>query len=552
MGSPASSPLAAIYLPSPMSHRMNLPRRLFLALALGALAVAALTPRAEARNAYVASLNSDSVSVIDTATNTASPATMHVGRDPFAIAITPDGKFAYLADRASNQVSVINTQTNEVMGVPDGNAIAGIVSPSAIAITPDGKTAYVANSDGVSVVNIHTNQVVGSPIPVGNRPDAIAITPDGKTAYVANSLGSPGTVSVIDTATNTASPTTIPVGAHPIAIAITPDGKTVYVANEGSNNVSVIDTATNTASPTTIPVGAHPNAIAITPDGKTAYVAGGINTVSVINTQTNQVVGSPITVGDFPAAIAITSDGKTAYVANGSSNTVSVINTQTNQVVGSPITVGGFPGAIAIIPNQPPTASFTTAQARPGVPLAFDASASHDFDGQIANYDWDFGDGQSSPIDGPITTHTYTAPGTYRATLTLTDNEGCSTADTILFTGQTAFCGGSALATAAKTEALASETIRVAFPKIRVRCPRRAKPRGCKFRLQAVSPSHKGSAESEVVTTKLRAGRSGDVALKPTPAFTEALSSARSVLIREALTIKGSTRVRFRNSAIVG
>jgi YVTN family beta-propeller protein len=314
---------------------------------------------------------------------------------------------------------------------------------------------------------------------------------------------------VIDTATNTASPTTIPVGAHPIAIAITPDGKTVYVANEGSNNVSVIDTATNTASPTTIPVGAHPNAIAITPDGKTAYVAGGINTVSVINTQTNQVVGSPIT-------------------------------------------VGGFPGAIAIIPNQPPTASFTTAQARPGVPLAFDASASHDFDGQIANYDWDFGDGQSSPIDGPITTHTYTAPGTYRATLTLTDNEGCSTADTILFTGQTAFCGGSALATAAKTEALASETIRVAFPKIRVRCPRRAKPRGCKFRLQAVSPSHKGSAESEVVTTKLRAGRSGDVALKPTPAFTEALSSARSVLIREALTIKGSTRVRFRNSAIVG
>ena len=164
-----------------------------------------------------------------------------------------------------------------------------------------------------------------------------------------------------------------------------------------------------------------------------------------------------------------------------------MINTQTNQVVGSPITVGGFPGAIAIIPNQPPTASFTTAQARPGVPLAFDASASHDFDGQIANYDWDFGDGQSSPIDGPITTHTYTAPGTYRATLTLTDNEGCSTADTILFTGQTAFCGGSALATAAKTEALASETIRVAFPKIRVRCPRRAKPRGCEFRLQAVA-----------------------------------------------------------------
>ena len=47
-----------------------------------------------------------------------------------------------------------------------------------------GTFAYVTNnvSNNVSVIDLATNTVVGSPIPVGSNPHGIAITPDGTTA----------------------------------------------------------------------------------------------------------------------------------------------------------------------------------------------------------------------------------------------------------------------------------------------------------------------------------------------------------------------------------
>ena len=52
--------------------------------------------------------------------------------------------------------------------------------------------------------------------------------------------------------------------------------------------------------------------------------------------------------------------------------------------------------------------------------IEFDASASFDPDGNIANYLWDFGDGENGTSISPI--HTYAAPGTYTVTLEVTDN----------------------------------------------------------------------------------------------------------------------------------
>lgn len=84
-----------------------------------------------------------------------------------------------------------------------------------------------------------------------------------------------------------------------------------------------------------------------------------------------------------------------------------------------------------------PTASFTAMPnpAEVNQTVDFDGSASTDNDtvgcdpGANANkcivsYFWTFGDGVTQTTTGPTTTHSYNAPGTYRATLTVTDNDG--------------------------------------------------------------------------------------------------------------------------------
>jgi PKD repeat protein len=111
----------------------------------------------------------------------------------------------------------------------------------------------------------------------------------------------------------------------------------------------------------------------------------------------------------------------------------------------TPIAVGTGPFGIAITPDQAPTAAFTATPAPAGSQTGFDASASSASPGQtLASYHWDFGDGSTQTTSSATTTHAYATAGNHTATLTVTDDAGCSTEQT--FTGQTLSCNGSAAA----------------------------------------------------------------------------------------------------------
>jgi YVTN family beta-propeller protein len=123
--------------------------------------------------------------------------------------------YAYITNSGSNTVSIIDTTTNTVTTtVPVG------IDPCGVAVTPNGQSVYVANtgSNNVSVIDTATNQVTAT-VPVGINPHGVAVTPDGQSVYVTNSgnySGHDNTVSVINTATNTVI-ATVNVGLHPIS-----------------------------------------------------------------------------------------------------------------------------------------------------------------------------------------------------------------------------------------------------------------------------------------------------------------------------------------------
>jgi len=79
---------------------------------------------------------------------------------------------------------------------------------------------------------------------------------------------------------------------------------------------------------------------------------------------------------------------------------------------------------ISVSDNLPPVVVITADNTQGYAPLSvsFDGSQSYDPESGAVTYLWDFGDGSNSHEMGPI--HLYTTPGSYLATLTVTDDIG--------------------------------------------------------------------------------------------------------------------------------
>ncbi len=94
------------------------------------------------------------------------------------------------------------------------------------------------------------------------------------------------------------------------------------------------------------------------------------------------------------------------------------------------VTVLSLASCVYVI-NMNPVASFTAAPALGTTPLdvTLDASASHDPDGAIVSYFWNFGDGQTDSQSVFPFTHQFTVQSdseTFTIVLTVTDNQGAT------------------------------------------------------------------------------------------------------------------------------
>jgi len=368
--------------------------------------------------AYITNAQSNSVSVIDTATNKVT-ATIPVGSNPIGVAINQNGTKVYVGNALSNDISVIDTATNNIIAtVRVGN------SPQGVAVSPNGKKVYVTNRYSNNVSVIDTTNTVVSTVNTGKNPEGVAVSPDGKKIYVTN-YGD-NTVSIIDTVTK-AIITTVSVGRGPKDIAVTPDGNRVYVVNSDSGSITIIDTATNSVT-NTVKVGGTPFGVTVNPDGKKVYVTNNaeyFSTVSVIDTATNKITAT-IPVGPDPVGIAVTPDGKKVYVAINLYNTVSVIDTATNAVTAtmlvgnSPYASGQFIGSIPIQPVYPLanfSSNITSDYVFLSIPVQFT-----DLSKNATKWVWDFGDGSGSTKQNP--THTYSTTGIYTVSLTVNNSNG--------------------------------------------------------------------------------------------------------------------------------
>lgn len=295
---------------------------------------------------YVANRNSNSVTVVDGATDSV-VTTITVGTGPNAIAVNPVTNVIYTANYTAGTVTVIDGASNTVTAT-----VTVGTSPRAIAVNPVTNKTYVANSgsNNVSVINWANHALT---ISAGTGPQAIAINTNTDLIYVANS-GSSNVSVIFDQGGMygaTYPVTTVSVGVGPDAIAVDPVTNRTYVTCINVNTVYWIDGA-NTATAIT-GVGTHPNGIAINSVTGIAYVTSRDSDVVIAIPEATNTVGTGIAVGAYPVAVATNPITNQLFVANNHSTTVTQLSGI--QYSTPSISVGASPGAVVENPSTQTT-----------------------------------------------------------------------------------------------------------------------------------------------------------------------------------------------------
>nr|MBA3431911.1 YncE family protein [Actinomycetota bacterium] len=151
----------------------------------------------DGRWAYVSNWGKKTVSVVNTRREELVK-TIRVGTHPSAMVLNPANDELYVANTDSDSISVIDTSTNSATRSfslrPYPGAQVG-ANPNALTVAPDGDTLYVANAgdNDIAVVDLAgedqlADEVEGL-IPTGWYPTGVALSPSGRRIYVSNAKG---------------------------------------------------------------------------------------------------------------------------------------------------------------------------------------------------------------------------------------------------------------------------------------------------------------------------------------------------------------------------
>ena len=269
----------------------------------------------DSKTLAVVSIGSNSVTFINTATNTVKHTT-YVGRSPHEAFYTPDGTEVWVTVRGEDYIAVLDARTFEEsrrITVPNG--------PGMQIFSPDGKYGYVCSSFNPEtvVIDVKSHGIVGHVKQESPFCPNIAATPDGKQVWF--TLKDSGKVQVFDARPPFAPIKTIDTGpiSNHVNFATNANGRFAYVTVGGLNVVKVyrLDDFSQVA---TIPVGSLPHGIWPSGDGSRLYVGlENADAVAVIDTAKNDVIAT-IPAGQAAQALLYVPNGVT--VGDGKQNLV--------------------------------------------------------------------------------------------------------------------------------------------------------------------------------------------------------------------------------------
>lgn len=274
----------------------------------GQLLVHGLGYSPDSKTLAVVSVGSNSVTLIDTATNKVK-GVVYVGRSPHEPFFTANGRELWVTVRGENYVSVIDpVRMKETQRIEVANG------PGMTMFGPDGKYAFVCSSftPELAVIDVASHKIIKRIPQVSPFSPNIAVTPENDEVWI--TLKDVGKVQI-------------------------------YSAKPPFDQKAVLDTG---------PITNHVN-FANNRNGKFAYVTiGGTNEVKAFRRGKSPELIATIPVGELPHGIWPSGDGSRVYVALENGEQCVAIDTVTNKVIAN-IPIGQTTQALVYVPNAVPS-----------------------------------------------------------------------------------------------------------------------------------------------------------------------------------------------------